>query len=165
MASFYEDNDDLRFYLERAVDWGPLVRLTEHDRRAEGSPASVEEAVGTYKELLELVGTFRHPLAVAASLERRDGLALEVGLRLWQAYNERLVAAHDAAPFPLISFDLPPDAYAAGVARIAEALALPERPGFFTEELRHHGPVDDADLPPELAALHDRLRELAGDLA
>lgn len=113
---------------------------------------------------LALVGTFRHPLAVAASLERRDGLATAVGLRLWQAYNERLVAAHEATPFPLISFDLPPDAYAAGVARIAEALDLPERPGFFTEELRHHGPVDDAALPAELAALHDRLRDLAGDL-
>ena len=59
---------------------------------------------------------------------------------------------------------LPPGAYAAGVARIAEALDLPEQPGFFTEELRHHGPVDDADLPADLAALHDRLRGLAGDL-
>lgn len=113
---------------------------------------------------LALVGTFRHPLAVAASLARRDGLATEVGLRLWQAYNERLVAAHEAAPFPLISFDLPTEAYAVGVARIAAALDLPDQPGFFTEELRHHGPVDDAELPADIAALHDRLRDLAGDL-
>jgi hypothetical protein len=34
----------------------------------------------------------RHPLEVAASLRRRDGLAIETGLTLWQAYAERLLA-------------------------------------------------------------------------
>lgn len=114
---------------------------------------------------LALVGTFRHPRAVAASLQRRDGLAISAGLRLWQAYNERLVAAHEQEPFPLVSFDLPPQAYAAGVASIARALDLPGEPGFFTEELRHHGPVDDAELPDSVAALHRHLVALAGDLA
>lgn len=110
---------------------------------------------------LALVGTFRHPLAVAASLERRDGLATPVGLRLWEAYNERLVAAHEAGPFPLVSFDLPSDEYAAAVAAMARALDLPGEPGFFSEELRHHGPVDETPLPPSVAALYARLQALA----
>lgn len=110
---------------------------------------------------LALVGTFRHPLAVAASLERRDGLAPEVGLRLWEAYNERLVAAHEAHPFLLVSFDLPPGEYATAVAAMAKALDLPGEPGFFSEELRHHGPADDAPLPPSVSALYERLQGLA----
>lgn len=110
---------------------------------------------------LALVGTFRHPSAVAASLERRDGLAPEVGLRLWEAYNLRLVAAYEAGPFPLVSFDLPSDEYAAAVGAMARALDLPEQPGFFSEDLRHHGPVDDAPLPPSVVALYERLQGLA----
>ena len=30
MANFYRDNDDLRFYMERGLDWAPLVELTEY---------------------------------------------------------------------------------------------------------------------------------------
>lgn len=111
---------------------------------------------------LALVGTFRHPLAVAASLERRNQIPVETGLVLWQAYNERLVAAYERAPFPMLSFDLPADEYNAGVAAMAAALDLPGRPGFFTEELRHHGAVDAAALPAEVDELYRRLRSLAG---
>lgn len=111
---------------------------------------------------LVLVGTYRHPLAVAASLERRDTIPIETGLSLWLAYNERLVAAHDREPFPVLSFDLPADEYNTGVAAMAATLDLPGRPGFFTEELRHHGPIDGADLPPEVDELYQRLQGLAG---
>jgi len=58
MGSFYDDNDDLRFYIERAVDWEPLVRLTEVDLQSPGAPASVAEAVEGYRDILALVGTF-----------------------------------------------------------------------------------------------------------
>jgi len=58
MASFYDDNEDLRWYIDHGIDWGPLVRITEHDLRAEGGHASVEEAVGFYREVLGLVGEF-----------------------------------------------------------------------------------------------------------
>ena len=33
MGNFYDDNDDLRFYVERGLDWETLVRLTEYDYR------------------------------------------------------------------------------------------------------------------------------------
>lgn len=58
MANFYEDNDDLRFYVERAVDWEPIVRLTEHDFRSPDGPKSTAEAVATYQDVLGLVGGF-----------------------------------------------------------------------------------------------------------
>jgi 3-(methylthio)propanoyl-CoA dehydrogenase len=34
MASFLTDNDDLRFYLERGLDWDALVEVTEYGYRA-----------------------------------------------------------------------------------------------------------------------------------
>jgi len=113
---------------------------------------------------LALVGTFRHPHAVAASLARRDSLPVDEALALWTVYDERLLAAHDRQAFPLISFDLPSAACADGVPGIAAALDLPGRPGFFSGELRHHGPDVEAPLPPETDELYQRLRSRAGAL-
>ena len=58
MANFYEDNADLRWYVETGIDWTPLVMLTEHDLKAADAPASVEEALGLYKDLLSMTGGF-----------------------------------------------------------------------------------------------------------
>ncbi|HEX4456874.1 MAG TPA: acyl-CoA dehydrogenase family protein, partial [Polyangia bacterium] len=55
---FYQDNDDLRFYVEKWIDWEPLYRLTEADGKAEGAPKSLAEAVEFYKETLGLIGNF-----------------------------------------------------------------------------------------------------------
>jgi alkylation response protein AidB-like acyl-CoA dehydrogenase len=57
-ANFFHDNDDLRWYLERGIDWEPLVRTTEADFRNPGGPKSVDEALAFYKETLEMVGGF-----------------------------------------------------------------------------------------------------------
>src|SRR5262245_58332517 len=40
---------------------------------------------------LELVGIFRHPVAVAESLRRRNAFSIERGLDLWTTYNDRLL--------------------------------------------------------------------------
>ena len=29
MASFYDDNEDLRWYVDTGIDWAPLIELTE----------------------------------------------------------------------------------------------------------------------------------------
>jgi alkylation response protein AidB-like acyl-CoA dehydrogenase len=58
MANFYDDNADLRFYMERGIDWEPLVRLTENDFRDPEGPQSVEEAVETYRDVMALLGEF-----------------------------------------------------------------------------------------------------------
>lgn len=58
MGNFFDDNDDLRFYLEKGLDWEPLVRLTEYDFRSEGGFSSTAEAVDFYREVLTLVGGF-----------------------------------------------------------------------------------------------------------
>jgi alkylation response protein AidB-like acyl-CoA dehydrogenase len=58
MADFYDDNADIRWYMDKGVDWDLLVRLTEYDMRAPDHPTTVEEAVGTYRDILSAVGSF-----------------------------------------------------------------------------------------------------------
>ncbi len=94
----------------------------------------------------ELVGIFRHPLLVAKSLLRRDGISLELGLELWRRYNERLLELHRASPFPLVEFDDDPALVREKFQRVSEALALPGRfraALFFEDQLRHRLGLDD----------------------
>lgn len=56
MASFYDDNEDLRWYVERGIDWEPLVRWTEYDWKAPDGFRDTGEALEFYKEILSLVG-------------------------------------------------------------------------------------------------------------
>lgn len=58
MGNFYTDNEDLRYYVERGIDWEPLVQLREGDFSREGGFSSVEEATAFYREILDLVGSF-----------------------------------------------------------------------------------------------------------
>ena len=57
MGSFYDDNEDLRWYVDTGIDWEPIIRLTEHDFKAEDAPESVEDAVEMYQDILDLMGT------------------------------------------------------------------------------------------------------------
>jgi hypothetical protein len=75
-----------------------------------------------------LVGTFRHPAAVAASLWDRDRIPADQAILLWRQYNERLVRLHEKYQFPLVEFDLSDtDKYGRRVARIAADLGLQPR--------------------------------------
>jgi alkylation response protein AidB-like acyl-CoA dehydrogenase len=58
MANFFSDNEDLKFYVEKGIDWEPLVRVTEMDFRVPGAFPSAKEAVDFYKETLDMVGSF-----------------------------------------------------------------------------------------------------------
>lgn len=58
MANFFDDNADLRWYFDRGIDWDPIVRLAEWDFKAEDSPESVAEAVDTYRDFANMLGTF-----------------------------------------------------------------------------------------------------------
>ncbi|HWB77680.1 MAG TPA: acyl-CoA dehydrogenase family protein [Nannocystaceae bacterium] len=59
MANFFTDNDDLLYYFEKGLDWGPLVEATERGLKGdEGGPASVADAVASYRDMAEMVGRF-----------------------------------------------------------------------------------------------------------
>lgn len=113
---------------------------------------------------VELAASFRHPLAVAQSLNRRDPtLSIEEGLQLWQAYNERLLSAAARLPIRLIDYGRSGEAYLDSVVRIARDLALPEPEAaarFYDDNLRHQT-IDEAQpIPHPLAHTYARLHEL-----
>ena len=58
MANFYKDNEDLRFYVERAIDWAPIVELTERFYKSDDGFSEPGEAKDFYKDILELIGQF-----------------------------------------------------------------------------------------------------------
>lgn len=58
MANFYDDNADLRWYVEKGIDWEPIVRLTEYDYQAEDGFKNVPEALEFYTDILNLVGEY-----------------------------------------------------------------------------------------------------------
>jgi hypothetical protein len=110
-----------------------------------------------------LVGTFRHPAQVARSLTARDpSMPVAAALDLWLAYNRRLLDQHAAAPFPLVDFDMPPEAYVTTVDALARELQLPDQGGdgggeFFEEALRSDALPLPAALPDPHAAVHAAL--------
>src|SRR5689334_5141033 len=80
MANFFTDNDDLRFYFDRAIDWRRLWHLTEAGGRAPDAYATVDEAVGAWRDVAELVGELAaEELAPRAALVDREGPRLENG--------------------------------------------------------------------------------------
>ena len=111
---------------------------------------------------LELVGVFRHPLRVARSLERRDGMDRAAAVALWTAYNRRLLDCLERRPFPLLCFDDDAPELERKLAAVADALGLREAGGeepFFAAELREDGTA--AAAPDEAQRLYEELRARA----
>lgn len=114
---------------------------------------------------VRLVGTFRHPMSVARSLNFRNQIPIEDGLALWYAYNSKLLALHEEYGFPLISFDVPGPRYLASVDFVARHLGVcgsDERAGssFFEEALRKHHDPSDSDVPASLMELHQHFEDV-----
>jgi alkylation response protein AidB-like acyl-CoA dehydrogenase len=56
MASYFSDNDDLRFYFDQGIPWGDLVEITEYGYRTKDGFKAPREAVEFYREVAEMVG-------------------------------------------------------------------------------------------------------------
>ncbi len=113
---------------------------------------------------LRFIGIFRHPWAVACSVAARDtGQSLEDGLALWLAYNERLLQAHRHQPFPLLCFDLPPEAFVQQLRHALQShfadwieagvLQLKRLGAFYSEALVHQAAASPSG---EVATLSER---------
>jgi alkylation response protein AidB-like acyl-CoA dehydrogenase len=80
MASYFEDNDDLRFYFDEGVDWAALSEVSEYGYRSEGGFKNAAEARAFYREVAELVGTLvAEEVAPRAAQIDREGAHLENG--------------------------------------------------------------------------------------
>lgn len=108
---------------------------------------------------LRLTASIRHPLAVAGSLEARNGFPVEKSLAIWTTYNRAVLAWRSRMPVAVVDYDAPD--YEARVRAMAAALGLPsDRPMPFREAGLNHQAVT-APPPPEVATLWDALREAA----
>ncbi|MBI5463210.1 MAG: sulfotransferase family protein [Gammaproteobacteria bacterium] len=63
----------------------------------------------TLKSNIFIVGSYRHPSAVAQSLAARDGIPLEVGYGLWGVYVHHLLHHIRKHPYALVRFDVDPE--------------------------------------------------------
>ena len=80
MPNFYKDNDDLRFYTEKYIDWAPLVELTEFGYRALDAFENAQDAADFYRSVLEMVGEFSaNQVASQTQVIDREPLVLKDG--------------------------------------------------------------------------------------
>lgn len=108
---------------------------------------------------VRLVASIRNPLAVAGSLQRRDGFDLPTSLGLWSAYNRLVRDWSRRVDIAVIDYDDPD--YAGRVGMIATGLGLEAKgPLVFREDGLNHNSVTDQP-PAEVAALWDELQGLA----
>ena len=108
---------------------------------------------------LKLIGSIRHPLAVAGSLTARNAYDQSRGLGIWATYNRALIRWRDQIAFDVIDYDAPD--YEARVREAAARLGLDAaRPMPFREaELNHQ--KAEGEVPVGSADLWARLQELA----
>lgn len=112
----------------------------------------------------QLIATFRHPTAVAQSLNTRNGFPMEDGVALWTAYNTRLLRIIQTQKVPLVCFDWPTERYNSAVREIAGLLGLADvdgTSGFFENDLRKSEVQTGTDLPDAANALYHQLTDHA----
>ncbi|WP_213545023.1 hypothetical protein [Vannielia litorea] len=114
---------------------------------------------------MRLVGTFRHPHAVARSLLRRGPKLAPATppLDLWRRYNLRLLDIVERHGVPLLCFDWPPATYARAVDAIAADLGLDghsgDAPEFYDHSLRQSDQDDGTlgEVSPEDTRIYEWL--------
>ncbi len=116
---------------------------------------------------LQPVGIFRNPLAVVASLQRRESarrISTEQGLALWHHYNHRLYREYRRRSFPLFNFDWDEEHFHHRLNAVHQDFELqPLSPGrrFYNVDLRHF-PAGPGTLPWRVRRLYRKLQALAG---
>ena len=80
MASYFKDNDDLRFYLNEGIDWAALAEVTEYGFRATDGFKNAAEAKQFYREVASMMGELvADQVAPRAAQIDREGTHLEDG--------------------------------------------------------------------------------------
>jgi hypothetical protein len=107
------------------------------------------------------IGIYRHPVSVFRSLHgRHDDFTQDAAFALWRLYNERLIAEHQAKPFPIMRFDVEPPALLSQLLHMAQTIGLDtDKPSnFFDEGLVHNR--DAGEIPSSVADVWSTLERL-----
>lgn len=80
MANFFKDNKDLQWYVDHGIEWSALVETVEVGFRQPDGHRSTDEAVGFYRDVMELVGDFAaNEIAPKSAEIDKVGVRLEDG--------------------------------------------------------------------------------------
>jgi len=108
-----------------------------------------------------LVASFRHPIAVAQSLHRRNQLPISDGIALWESYNKKLLNVLETHPeIPIVCFDVSTEEYDSALQQVFSYLGLPipqTRLGFFEPNLRRSNSYSDINISPIAQQIYDKL--------
>ena len=113
---------------------------------------------------LEFVGIFRHPNAVAGSLERRSQMARKGALTLWYHYNAILYEEYRRRNFPILCFDDPEELFQAKLDRVIAELGLvrsADEQRFYDSELKLYDDDAGPRVPWKIGRLYRRLRDVS----
>lgn len=111
---------------------------------------------------IEFIGIYRHPNAVAKSLQKRNYRTREEWLNLWYAYNSALYREYKNKPFPILCFDDDEAVLDEKIVRAAGQMGLVARDHgekFYTSELRHNDGSGEAALPWKIRRLYRKLKK------
>jgi alkylation response protein AidB-like acyl-CoA dehydrogenase len=80
MSNFYKDNKDLQFYVDKWINWTPLIEITEHMYLSPDGFDDETEAKQFYTDILDLVGGFvANEIAPHSDELDREGMLLVDG--------------------------------------------------------------------------------------
>jgi hypothetical protein len=111
---------------------------------------------------IEFVGIYRHPNAVAKSLQKRSSKSREESLRLWYTYNRILYKEYKNKPFPILNFDDDEEVLDEKIFRVAGEMGLAHQSGeekFYTADLRHNDAAGGPSLPWKVGRLYNKLKK------
>jgi hypothetical protein len=113
---------------------------------------------------LEFVGIFRHPNAVAGSLERRSQMGRKDALSLWYRYNAILYAEYRHRQFPILCFDDPEELFQGKLDKVIAQLGLvrsADEQRFYDSELKLYDDAAGPRVPWKIGRLYRRLRDVS----
>ncbi|MCY4342332.1 MAG: sulfotransferase family protein [Gammaproteobacteria bacterium] len=109
----------------------------------------------------QYVATFRHPMAVARSLNFRNGISIDQGLVLWRCYNQRLLSLMEDREIHLINFDITSLMYSERIAAICQYLGLDlEEPEVVFRDstlISNHQTDNEAKLGSRVVQIYEKL--------
>jgi len=113
---------------------------------------------------IEFAGIFRHPNAVAASLDKRSFKPRLESIALWYSYNSIVYEEYQRKPFPIIDFDVEEAVLDEKIAHVVKELGLPGSDSdekFFTPTLKNNSETGGAALPWKAKRLLKKLKRIS----
>lgn len=112
---------------------------------------------------LQAVGIFRHPAAVAKSLQRRNGFSIAKGLHIWTSYNQKLLDWADVLNLPIIEFSPVEAVMRPRLDAIISMIGLGERDAdsFYDPAIPTSEAQNQMTLPEETRDIYHALRARA----